>query len=250
MRVLAIALFACCLFFPDAGWSAKAKPMRKLSYDPKAPAVDLLGENAKGKLGVRVIPQNEFRSRILIENKTEAPLTVKLPKAVAAVHVVPKKDPPASRVRTADDAEETNEAPGNAQAVVGTFGPMNAQANAFPHESEEGYAFTIPAGRSVQIALHSACAEHGKRTPISRMTYRLKPLAEQTANETLQKVIQSYDPKTTDPLAFQAVVWHLANGLSWEALAQKTVKKGGQKVLYFTRPQLVAAQKLIANAEK
>jgi len=243
-------LWLSCLLVTDF-LQADAKPIRKLSYDENAPVVDLLGDGAKGKLGVRVIPQNEFRSRILIENQTAGPLTVRLPKAVAAVHVVPKDDPePNSRVRATEEADESDETAGTGQAVVGTFGPMNADANGFPHESEEGSAFTIPAGRRVQILLHSACAEHGKRPPISRMTYQLKPLAQQTANEALQKVVQAYDPLATDPLAFQAAIWHLASGLSWETLAQKTVKKGGQTVPYFTRRQLALAQNLVASAEE
>lgn len=248
-----LPLGVCSLLVADIVSAAQAKPIRKLSYDENAPAVNLLGENAKGKLSVRAIPQDEFRSRILLENQTDRPLTVRLPKAIAAVHVIPPEDAePPSRVRAAaEDLEEPEEATaGTGQAVVGTFGPMNAKADGFPHESAEGSAFTIPAGRSVQILLHSACAEHGKRPPISRMTYELKPLAEQSANEELEKIVASYDPKSTDALAFQAAVWHLANGLSWQVLAQKTVKKGGQSVPYFTRPQLIAAQKLIADAEE
>lgn len=242
-----------CLLSLNLQLAEAAKPIRKLTYDADAPVVDLLSDDAKGKLQVQVIPQNEFLSRIRLENLTDQPLTVRLPKAVAAVHTIPKeKNPPRARVRDSETDPKDEEAPlpGTGQAVVGSFGPMNGPANAFPHQSEEGNALTIPAGRSVQIRLLSACAEHGKRSPISRMSYRLKPLDKQIEIETLRKVIQSYDPQTTDSLAFQAVVWHLANGLTWKALAGKTVKRGGQTVPYFTRKQLYSAQKLIADIDK
>ena len=228
------------------------KPIRKLTYDPQAPAVDLLSKDAQGKLQVRVIPQNEFRSRVRIENLTDGPLTVQIPQAVAAVHVVPKpEEKPASRVREPAPPKKIEEtSSGTGQAVVGSFGPMDGPLKPFPHQSETGNAFTIPARRAVLILLHSACAEHGKLSPFSRMTYRLKPLDEQIENKTLRKAVQAYDPQNTDRLAFQAAVWHLANGLSWEMLAAKTEDRGGVVVPYFTRAQLRSAQQLITDAEK
>jgi hypothetical protein len=253
MRALSffgIVLLGC--YFAGQRLAAEVDgPIRKLTYDKSADVVDLLSPEAREKLRVRVVPQNEFQSRILIENLTEDPLTVRLPKAVAAVHSVAKPDAnPAPRVRTPDPEETKDDAPtGSGQAVVGTFGPMNEDATGFPHQTEEGHAFTIPARRKVMIALHSACAEHGKRPPLSRMTYELKPLEKQVENPTLQKIIQGYDPKTTDAHAFQAVVWHLESGLSWQDLAQKTLKTAGQVEPYFTRSQLIEAQKLLERAK-
>ncbi len=248
-------LLAGLIVFGAAGnaIAETSRPIRQLAYDPEAPAVDLLSKEAGGKLRVRVIPQNEFRSRVRIENLTENPLTVRLPKAAAAVHVFPKAetDPPASRVRETrprTETEEKDKAPG--QAVVGTFGPMEDPLKPFPHESETGGAFTIPGKKSVEILLHTACAEHGKLTPFSRMTYRLKPLDDEIENKTLQKIVKTYDPQKIHPLAFQAAVWHLANGMSWKDLAAKTSTKGGIPAPYFTRRQLLAAQKLIKSAEK
>lgn len=246
---LAIVLLGC-FAFGEPLIADEDGPIRKLEYDPKADAVELLSQEAREKLRVQVIPQNETRSRVVIENLTEDPLTVRLPKAVAAVHAVSKPDAnPQPRVRTGDLEPEDDPATGNGQAVVGTFGPMDGPANAFPHETEEGHAFTIPGKRKVMIALHSACAEHGKRPPISRMTYELKTLDKQVENKTLQRIIQGYDPLSTDPRAFQAIVWHLENGLSWEDLAQKTIKTAGQVEPYFTRSQLIEAQKLLERAK-
>jgi hypothetical protein len=250
-RVLQIiACSFCSIWCGSLTFAEQAKPIRKLSFDPAAKAVDLLSEDAKAKLAVRVIPQNEFRSRIRIENLTDEPLTVRVPPAVAAVHALPSAEAaPQPRVRVPGAAEPAQEeSQGAGQAVVGTFGPLDDPANAFPHQSEAGSEFTIPARGSVLILLHSACAEHGKRPPISRMTYQLKPLDNQVENEVLRKVVQSYDPEKTDRQAFQAAVWHLANGLSWEMLAEKTVKRGGQIVAYFTRQQLIEAQQLIEKS--
>ncbi len=227
------------------------RPVRKLGYDPTASVVDLLSPDAQEKLRVRVVPQDEFQSRIVIENLTDEPITVRLPQAVAAVHTIPKPDvDPSPRIRTANPPEaEEEQTQGNAQAVVGTFGPMNGQANGFPHQSAKASAFTIPAKGKVMIALHSVCAEHGKRSPIARMTYQLKALDKQVENETLREIIQAYDPAKTDSLAFQAVVWHLADGMSWEDLARKTINTAGGLHPYFTRDQLIEAQRLLEKAK-
>ncbi|MCA9072076.1 MAG: hypothetical protein KDA84_24275, partial [Planctomycetaceae bacterium] len=147
-------LFAICFIGLNVGLIEAAKPIRKLTYDADAPVVDLLGEDAKGKLQTQVIPKNEFLSLIRIENLTDQPLTVRLPKAVAAVHSLPGNDPSTRaqvRETKVDPQAEKDEATtGNGQAVVGSFGPMNGSASAFPHQSDEGNAFTIPAGRAVQ----------------------------------------------------------------------------------------------------
>jgi hypothetical protein len=130
-RVLQIiACSFCSIWCGSLTFAEQAKPIRKLSFDPAAKAVDLLSEDAKTKLSVRVIPQNEFRSRDRIENLTEEPLSVRVPQAVAAGHALPTEERDRlPRVRVQVAAEAVAEVPqGAGLAVVGTFGPMDDPA--------------------------------------------------------------------------------------------------------------------------
>jgi hypothetical protein len=73
---------------PVVGHSAEKRskrPVKVLKHDPAAAEVELFDGIETGKLEVRVVPKNSFGGNVLIENKTDKPLTVKLPKAVIAV---------------------------------------------------------------------------------------------------------------------------------------------------------------------
>src|SRR6516164_1001823 len=67
--------------------ATKQRPIKKLSYDPKAAAVDLFEGIEQGAIEATLIPKSSLEGNVFIENKTKKPLTVKFPKAVAAAQV-------------------------------------------------------------------------------------------------------------------------------------------------------------------
>src|SRR6516164_6013462 len=68
--------------------ATKQRPIRKLTYDPKAATVELFDGIEQGSLDAKLIPKDSLGGNVFIENKTDKPLTVRFPKAVAAAQVL------------------------------------------------------------------------------------------------------------------------------------------------------------------
>ncbi len=68
--------------------ATKQRPIKKLSYDPKAASVDLFEGIDQELIEATLIPKSSLEGNVFIENKTKKPLTVRFPKAVAASQVL------------------------------------------------------------------------------------------------------------------------------------------------------------------
>ncbi|MGE5193110.1 MAG: hypothetical protein ACM3U2_11485, partial [Deltaproteobacteria bacterium] len=88
MRSGMVGLCAAVFMTASLTGATKQRPIKKLSYDPSAPVVELFDGLEQGSLDATLIPRNSLGGNVFIENKTDKPVTVKLPKAVAAVQVL------------------------------------------------------------------------------------------------------------------------------------------------------------------
>jgi hypothetical protein len=85
----ASASAVCLSLVLVAGLSAAdKKPITKPGFDPKAESVELFAAMADGQLNVKLIPKDSKQGNLLIENKTDKPLTVQLPEAFVGVQVL------------------------------------------------------------------------------------------------------------------------------------------------------------------
>ncbi|MCH7734576.1 MAG: hypothetical protein IH961_05110 [Chloroflexi bacterium] len=64
------------------------RPITKPKFDPNAKRVELFDGMKQGQFVVKVIAKNAKQGHVLIENTTDKPLTVQLPKSFVAVHVL------------------------------------------------------------------------------------------------------------------------------------------------------------------
>ena len=86
-------MWATCLILiaSDSVFAAPKKKwnvVKKLAVNRQAEAVELFEGIDKGLLEARLIPRNADGGNLFIANKSDRPLTVKLPKAFAAVQVL------------------------------------------------------------------------------------------------------------------------------------------------------------------
>ena len=74
----------------DAGAAEKdRKPvMKHLKYDPSLPQSGLFEAMEQDKISVRLVAKSEFEGHLLVENKTDAPLTIQMPEAFVGVQVL------------------------------------------------------------------------------------------------------------------------------------------------------------------
>src|SRR5260221_13729764 len=67
---------------------AGKRPPKKLGFDPQAPTIELFDGIDEGIIEARLIPKNSLEGTVFIDNKSDKPITVSLPKGVAAVQVL------------------------------------------------------------------------------------------------------------------------------------------------------------------
>lgn len=223
---LIYGVVAIC-FFTMAN-EATAQRRQKFITRPKlnadAEKVELFAGVAAKQFGVAIVPTNEKIGNVLIENKTDEMLTVQLPNSIVGQQI----------------PNRVNRNAQQAQPVGGGFlgGPLR-----------DG-VFSIPPKRIVQVQYRSVCLAHGWPTPHAKLAYRIMPVTDFTKNKTLQVLIHLIGTEKIHQKVAQAAAWHLTNNMAWAKLARETMPVGGFPVPYFTRNQLLAAQQLVAIADK
>ena len=230
--------------------------IRTLKYDPAAETVKLFDGLEDHRLQARVVPKNEFAANVYLTNTTSKPLTVVLPKAVVAVHVLKQfGDLPSGDIFS--DSSGNQQQSGNSQSVGGqfqnstNFSSQGNNSNLLNNNGNGNGFFSIPPEKTVVTQLHTVCLDHGKNSPSPRMKYVLRKIEDYTSNQKLRKLLENYNPKKTDRNAMQAAAWHLANGISWRQLKSKKSRLLiGVTRRYFTSKQLKNAQTLVKTAQE
>ena len=93
--------------------------------------------------------------------------------------------------------------------------------------------------KSASYKIATVCLEHGKRDPRPAIPYEIRPLETVTTKPGVAEVLTLLGYGKIDQREAQAAAWHLANGMSWEQLAQKRVQTVlGDGGSYFTPDQI------------
>lgn len=222
----------------------------KLNQDARQ--VELFEGMKQKLLTARVAPVSAYNSSVYITNKTDQPLTVKVPPAVSSVHILAQVGGPGQGPGLANgllnDLQGLNQpAQGNSQAVGGNLAPVgnNNQNQNFNFQG----LFTIPPEKTVGLRLRSVCLEHGKPCPSRAKTYELRPIESQVQDKALVLLLRKFNPRRDDWEMMQAIAWHLSSHMDWQELASKRKQEiVGGGVPYFQPEQLAAARKVVEVA--
>lgn len=223
--------------------AATKHPVKKPSYDPSYPEVELFDALERGVVESTVIPKSPLQGNLFVTNRSGAPLTVRIPQVVAAVHVLRQAGNPFGGPASGATANQQN---GSAQTVGGS--PQSGQ-NGNNSNLPGGTFFSIASDQTVQIPLKTVCLSHGKPDPRANMTYRLVPITDVTTDRVLPEVLKSYVKGDVDPQTAQAAAWHLVNDMSWRALKDKKVAQLGGigPKPYFAERELKSAEVLVSR---
>ena len=251
------ALLCAAVCFAATSSTRGDGPIRKPSFDPEATRVELFDGLEREQLSVRISPRDAYSSKVFITNETDQPLTVILPEAVAAVHVL--KQLPGLDNIFGDQGANTGNGQGNqgaGQSIGGVFqgqgqgqGQGNNAQNPFGNQPGNGF-FSIPPEKTVQVSLATVCLDHGQPDPAPRMTYELRRVEDHTDDPVLRELLRGYEPEHDQRMVLQAAVWNRSSEMSWKELAAKTVRRGPVQFRCFSRKQLEQAQVLVADAEE
>lgn len=237
--------------------AAKKRPIKKPTFDPQAESVELFDGIEKGLLDATLIPKNSFGGNVFIENKSDKPLTVKLPKAVAAVQVLKQGFGAGGAGGGGAGGGIGGAGGGGQQSMGGGMGGGGMGGGGMGGGGMGGMGgmgggfFSVPPEKVVQIPMHSVCLQHGKAEPRPTATYKLVKLETYTKNPVLQELITMVAAGNINPQAAQAAVWHVTDNMTWDQLASKQVAHvgGASPEPYFTDEQLSGAQQIVATAQ-
>ncbi len=229
--------------------------IKKLSVDPDAAHVGLFEGMESEAIDVKLILRGPEGGHMLVENKTDQPLTVDLPEALIGVHVLAQGygGGGGGLGGGGGGLGGGGLGGGGGQSIGGGAGGGVGGALGGGGGGAGGGGggfFSIPAEKVVMVPFHSVCLDHGKSDPHPRMTYKLVKLEDYTDNAELQELVKLVAKKGLNGPPAQAAAWHVANGLTWRDLAgMKYDRVAAPDVPQFSPAELDAAQQIVGIAQ-
>jgi hypothetical protein len=207
----------------------------------QANAVDLFAALAKDQIDVKVIPKDSTQLRVMIQNKTDKPLTVKLPDAFAAVPILAQAAPAAKK-------QPQPQAVGGGLPGAGVPG-MGVPGMGAPGVGRRGFMNIAPEKVGQLTAVATVCLDNGKGEPRAAIPYAIKPIEDYTTQPGVREVCEMLGKGKVNQRVAQVCAWHLNNGLTWEQLTSKKLRfADGSTRPYFTAKEIQAAVQVSATA--
>jgi hypothetical protein len=247
-----------------ASKTANKKPITNPKFDPNGEEVELFAAIEAGQVEVKVIPKNALAATVLIENKTDKPLNVKVPEAVIAAPIHAQMGGMGGMGMgggMGGMGGGMGGGGGGGQMMGGGMGGggmggmggggMGGMGGGMGGMGGGGGGFfSVPPERIVAVKLNSVCLQHGRPEPTSASKYQLMPVSRVSKDPVLYELLTTVGSGRVDSQAAQAAAWSITDKMSWQQLANKSVDHlGGQpSTPYFTQEQLFAGQLLLAQA--
>lgn len=210
-------------------------------FNPDHKTVEMFQGIEKGTIGVKLIPKDSTQCRVMIENKTDQPLNIKLPEAFAGVPVLAQIGG-----RGGFGGGRGNRGGGGFnQGMGGGMGGMGMGGMGMG-----GGFMNVPPEKVGKLQVTTVCLEHGKRDPRPAVPYEIKPIETFTKKAEVPELLRMLGSGKIDQRAAQVAAWHLNNDMSFQELAAKRIKSGHVVRPYFSPQELRAGMQISAMAAK
>ena len=232
--VLLVALLLIPTLVLAAGRSGRKSKFGE--FNPDHETVEMFGAIKNKQIDVKLIPKDSTQCNVLIENKTDRPLNVKIPEAFAGVPVL---------AQIGGGMVGGGMGGGAGQGMMGG-GMMGGGAG-----GAGGGFFNVPPEKVGKYKVMTVCLEHGKPEPRPAMKYEIKPLEEFTDKPAVHELCRMIATGRLNQRAAQVAAWHFMDGMSFQQLAAKHYHyANGSTSPYFTPQQLQAGMQYVAMATK
>jgi hypothetical protein len=213
--------------------------------------VDLFDGMNTGQLDAKIVTLSDHKARIFIKNKTDQPLSIKLPEAFAAVPLAQfggggggARGGGGGGGSRSSSSRSGSSGGGQQQSSGGGLGGSGGGGGG-------GGVFSVPADKTGEIDAATLCLDHGLRDPSPSVPYKLMPAEDHLDRPAVVELLKAFGRGDLDQQAAQAAAWHLNNDMSWDELAAQ--KQGTTRSInrppYFTSAQLKAATAYAGAAE-
>jgi hypothetical protein len=249
--LIPIRLFSTLLFLLVYGPLAAAENVDAVAFFDAIQA---------GQIEVKFIPLNAAKANVLIQNKTASVLHLELPEAIAAVPVLAQFGQGPGQGLGQNGGQN-----GGGGATQGVGGGLNGGGggqgnlfggggggNAFGRGGGQGDRMQmgfmrIAPRKTRKLTATTVCLEHGKPDPHPRIAYRMIPIEKFTDNSKVVELCRQLGRGLVRQQTAQAIAWNLANGLSWEKLANinRIESRYLGNIKFFQRKELARAKQWV-----
>ena len=234
-------------------WAAerRARLTKTGSYNPADPTVEMFEAIEKGDIAVKLIPKDSTLCRVLIENKTDKPLNVKLPATFAGVPALAQFGGGGMGGRGGGNRGGGGMGGGGQnQSMGGGMGGGGMGGGGMGGMGGGGGMFNVPPEKVGQLKVTTVCLEHGKDEPRAAIPYEIKPLESVTTKAGVEELCQSLGNGQLNQRAAQVAAWHLNNDMSWQELAAKRFSfANGTSRPYFSSAEIQGGMRIAATAK-
>lgn len=211
----------------DSTSGASAASGGILQADRTQGQVDLFQAIEDDVIEVKFIPRNEAEARVIFTNKTEQPVSIKLPEAFAGVPVLAQFGGGGlggglGGGGLGGAGGYGGGAGGGAQGLGGGFGGGLGGGGGLGIGGAGGGFFNVPPEKTRQLKVGTVCLDHGKPDPTPRIPYEIRPIDSYVERPEVVEVVKAFARGELARGAAQAATWHLNNDVSWRELAAKT----------------------------
>lgn len=237
---------------------AASEPIKGVRpFSPYDQTVKIFSAVEAGQLEVRLIARNSTDCRVLITNKTDRPLNVSVPAALAGVPVLAQNLPDFMNNDGGQPSGNSNSPQrlgiGNPFSAGGQGNPpmSNMQDGQQQQRPNAPFApFNVAPEAVAQLRLAAVCLDPGKPNPRPAAPYELRPLESVSEEPGVAELCVMLGQGEVSQKAAQAAAWHLNNHLSWDQLRAKRLKLTYLPVgrPMFTKRELAEAEQAAAKA--
>lgn len=216
----------------------RGKALKPGQFNPENQTVEMFEAIESGQIGVRLIPKDSTQSQVMIENKTQKPLNVKLPEAFAGVPVL-------AQIGGMGGMGGQRQG-GAGQGIGGGMGGMGGMGMGMG-----GGMFNVAPEKVGKFKVTTVCLEHGKAEPRPAMKYEIKPIESFTDKPEVHQLCRMIGEGRIPQRVAQVAAWHLNSDMSWQELVAKRYKfANGTSRPYFALQEVRGGMQVSAMATK
>ena len=212
---------------------------------PAEPAVvDLFAGIDDGRVEATVVPRDSKKVTLQLRNKSDQPVTIRLPEAFAAVPVQAQFGGGmfgggagglfGGRGMGPGGGNPFGAGQGGGTQGLGVAGQNGGQngVNGGRRKGGGPGLFSVPAGKVVKVKLTSVCLEYGKPEPHARNEYVVRPIEALCGKAEVVSIIRSLGDGEVSQEVAQLAAWNVASGTGFEEMASLKSKFGLQLPVY------------------
>jgi len=210
-------------------------------------AIGLFAAMKDGLVDAKFIARSSSKGRLVLKNKTQAPLHVQLPEAFVGVPVLTQGGFGGGGGRGGGGGGGFGGGGGGGgQQSVGGGGGGGLGGG-----GGGGGQFNIAPEKIGRIDLPLLCLDHGLREPSASKPYEIRPIEQHVDRPAVIEVVKAFARGELPRGAAQAAVWHLNNDVSWQQLAAKLTGTARSLVRgrYFSGQEIRAAMAIANQAQ-